>query len=252
MNPAPLLLVVALVANPAGMVAVGPGVVKPLYAAPAGQPSDVSVPRFLLDARAVTNGEFLAFVRTHPEWRSDRVVRLFADDGYLAHWASATRLGPSAPATSPVVRVSWFAARAYCAARGARLPTEDEWELAALADETRPDAHSDPIFLERILAWYGRPTPTVLPAAGLAAPNYWGARELHGLIWEWVLDFGNEQLSDGGGASSRFCGGGGEATDADKTDYAAFMRSAFRSALQASYTTGNLGFRCARDFGGTP
>ena len=33
----------------------------------------------------------------------------------------------------------------------------------------------------------------------------------------------------------------------DFADYAAFMRYAYRSSLQARYTTGNLGFRCARD-----
>ena len=41
------------------------------------------------------------------------------------------RLGPGAPAESPVVRVSWFAARAYAAWCGKRLPTTAEWERAA-------------------------------------------------------------------------------------------------------------------------
>ena len=32
-----------------------------------------------------------------------------------------------------------------------------------------------------------------------------------------------------------------------KDDYAAFMRTAFRSALHADYTVADLGFRCAAD-----
>jgi formylglycine-generating enzyme len=36
---------------------------------------------------------------------------------------------------------------------------------------------------------------------------------------------------------------------ADTTDYPAFMRYSMRASLKASYTTDNLGFRCA---GGAP
>ena len=44
----------------------------------------------------------------------------------------------------------------------------------------------------------------------------------------------------------RFCGVGAQAAG-DKSDYAGFLRIAFRSALEARYTAASLGFRCARD-----
>ncbi|PUB27036.1 sulfatase-modifying factor enzyme 1 [Promicromonospora sp. AC04] len=48
---------------------------------------------------------------------------------FLAHWADG---GPSAAGTDghPVTFVDLDDARAYCAWRGGRLPTEDEWQLA--------------------------------------------------------------------------------------------------------------------------
>jgi len=43
-----------------------------------------------------------------------------------------------------------------------------------------------------------------------------------------------------------YCGAGA-AGATDFENYAAFMRYAFRSSLQASYCIANLGFRCAHD-----
>ena len=51
------------------------------------EPERVAVPAFQLDARPVTNAEFLEFVRAHPHWRRSRVRALFADRGYLRDWA---------------------------------------------------------------------------------------------------------------------------------------------------------------------
>src|SRR5581483_2721306 len=106
--------------------------------------ADVVVASFRLRREPVTNGEFLSFVRTHPEWRRDRVPAVFAEERYLAHWNAPDALGPEADSAQPVTEVSWFAAEAYCETEGARLPTWNEWEFAAAADETRPDARQDP------------------------------------------------------------------------------------------------------------
>src|SRR3546814_462811 len=118
----------------------------------------VQVAPFELRRRPVTNADFLAFVRVHPEWRRDRVATVLAEPRYLSHWAGADRLGDDALPEQPVVQVSWFAASAYCEAQGGRLPTWSEWEYAAAADETRHDARKDPVWRERILNWYSQPT----------------------------------------------------------------------------------------------
>jgi len=237
-------------ASPPDMARVGPGVLRPVYM-PAPGVTTVDVAAFALDRLPVTNGEFLSFVTGHPGWRRDRVARVFADDGYLAHWAGPVELGPDAHPDQPVTRVSWFAAKAYCSARGKRLPTEAEWELAGAAGDKGPDGAVEPGFRERILGWYARPATAELPAVGSGQPNFWGIRDLHGLVWEWVLDY-NSTLVSGDSRSGKsadrlpFCGTGA-LTAGDNEDYASFMRLAFRSSLEARYTTRALGFRCAGD-----
>ena len=209
------------------------------------------VASFLLDVRQVTNAEFLSFVTAHPEWQRSRVNRLFADSGYLRHWASDAELGPLAPPDAPVTNVSWFAARAFLKEQGKRLPTLDEWEFTARADEGRTDASADPELRKRILNWYSKPTSEVLPAAETMPANVYGVRGMHGLVWEWTSNFvastsGGESRSDGSPDGPLFCGGA--ATDPNQAvEYADFMRIAFRSSLQGTFCLGGLGFRGAKD-----
>ena len=209
----------------------------------------VKLAPFELQKRPVTNGEFLAFVQSHPQWRRDKVASVLAEKRYLSHWAGPDKLGDALPG-QPVVQVSWFAASAYCEAQGGRLPTWSEWEYAAAADETRRDARSDPAWRERILAWYSKPSSAALPRAGLQAPNAWGVQDMHGLVWEWTDDFSSLLVSgdnrmQGDADKFKFCGAGALSMD-DRENYAVLMRVAMLSSLQARDTTANLGFRCAR------
>lgn len=238
---------------PAELVAVPAGIYTPVFPA---SPAEARVPvrAFLLDRRPVTNADYAAFTRDNPGWRRGQTPSVVADGGYLSHWATPDRQGAARP-LAPVVRVSWFAAKAYCEARGARLPTEVEWEYVASASEDAADGRKDAAWAARILGWYGRPGDQPPGDVGLARPNFYGIEDLHGLVWEWVLDFNSTLVSgdarEGGSADRmRFCGSGALAA-VDKGDYATFMRVAMRSSLSATYTAGSLGFRCAKD-GGTP
>ena len=229
-------------------VTIPAGVYRPLVRSTT-DPGAIAVARFSLDVLPVTNAEFLAFVRAHPQWQRSRVSPLFADGTYLRHWAGDLELGASAPADAPVVNVSWFAARAFARARGQRLPTVAEWELAASSGYTTPSGRDEPAFNRDLYAWLAQPTLAVLPSVATAKANLHGARGLHGLVWEWVDDFNTamvtgESRADTGLDRDLFCGAG--AADArDTGDYAAFMRQALRSSLQARQGTSSLGFRCA-------
>lgn len=229
-------------------IPVGPGDFMSVL--PTGEDKKTTyIERFQLDQRPVTNGEFLAFVLRHPEWRRDRVPALFADKDYLSHWIAAERLGKAADLDQPVTRVSWFAARAYCEATGGRLPTWSEWEFAAAADESRPDARHDAAWRERILTWYGQPASHALSRVGLGPANYYGVQDLHGLVWEWVEDFNALLVSSDSRDQSdpdklKFCGAGAINLE-DRDNFAVLMRIAFLSALEARSTERSLGFRCA-------
>jgi formylglycine-generating enzyme required for sulfatase activity len=247
------LLLLALVAGPAAaqdssMVRLPAGTYTPFYArdsvktarSPADFQRSVSVEAFALDRDPVTNREFLDFVRSHPEWRKSQIKRIFADPQYLAHWPSDLALQSALDADRPVTHVSWFAAEAYCRAKGKNLPTTDQWEYA-LADAGRDrDA-----VRTKILAWYGQTGAHELPAVHTVSANGFGVRGLVGLVWEWTLDF-NSLMSgaDLRGNGTQFCGGGSLGAS-DPGDYASFMRYSMRSSLKAWYTTNVLGFRCA-------
>ena len=237
-------------AVPAGAVLIPAGIYVPLQRT-VKEPAQIRVAAYLLDERPVTNAEYLAFVTAQPKWQRSQVSRLFADSSYLEHWDGDLEPGAKAPPGAPVVRVSWFAARAYARWAGRRLPTTAEWEFAASAGYTRPDGKNDEALNRDLYAWLARPVPAVLADAATAPPNFYRARGLHGLVWEWVDDFNTalvtgESRADSGLDRDLFCGAGSVGAK-DTTDYAAFMRQALRSSLKANNTTTSLGFRCAQD-----
>jgi formylglycine-generating enzyme required for sulfatase activity len=210
---------------------------------------DVTVAPYQMDHVPVTNARFLEFVRANPQWRRDRVARLFADEQYLRHWNGPVTLGRDADPQRPVTSVSWFSARAYCEAQGQRLPDWYEWEYAAAADEKQADARGNAVWRQQILDWYSRPSGGVLARVGASPANVYGIRDLHGLVWEWVEDFNALMVSgdsreQGDPDKLKFCGAGALALES-RDDYAIAMRLAMLSSLQARDTTANLGFRCA-------
>lgn len=234
-------------ASPVPMVYVSGGSYTPLYTV--GQKKKTVKP-FYLDRYPVTQADFLAFVKQYPRWQRSKVQTIFAEKDYLKNWPSDLA-APGDSMQSPVNYVSWFAAKAYCKAQGKRLPSGDQWEYAALASDKDPKGALRPPFRQLILDWYGKPTPETLPSVKTGFKNYYGVYGMHGLIWEWVRDFNTvlvtgESREDKGLDRKLFCAGGASGT-ADPSDYAAYMRYAYRSSLKASYTVKNLGFRCAKE-----
>jgi formylglycine-generating enzyme required for sulfatase activity len=236
------------------MVTIATGAYTPLFQ---GETNGAPIPvvAFALDVYPVTNAQYLAFVTTNPRWERTRVPPILADQSYLKHWQGhGVQAAPTTEMLhNPVTNVSWFAAKAYCQWQHKRLPRVAEWEYAAQASADTPDGRSDPSYVSRMLAWYAVPSPPVPPPVGSGEKNYWGVYDLHGVVWEWVADFNTtlvtgESRGDSDFERNLFCGAGAVGvTEAQRVNYPAFMRYAYRSSLQGHYTVNNLGFRCAKD-----
>jgi iron(II)-dependent oxidoreductase len=162
---------------------------------------EVHVDAFRIDRTPVTNAAFLEFVADggyarrdlwDPAgwgWRTSEGVQrplFWSADG---HERRFERIGPIEP-DMPVMHVSWFEADAFARWRGARLPTEEEWEKAAAWDpdagesRRRPWGDADPT---PQLANLGQVSFGPAPAGALpAGVSACGALGMVGDAWEWT------------------------------------------------------------------
>jgi len=155
---------------------------------------EVQLRPFYLDRTEVTVAAFAAFVRTHPDWSRTRIPPAATNGKYLSTWTGDQP--PAASDSLPVNFITWYAATAYCASVGKRLPTEAEWEFAALGGQ-----HGD------VFPW-GVSPPTARDAnwdeSGIHAPvavahyppNAYGLYDLAGNVWEYVSDRWRDHYSD--------------------------------------------------------
>lgn len=90
-------------------------------------PRMASVTPFLIDKTEVTQAAYAQFL-DGTGYRLPHVAESWADDGW--NW-NATIVDKD-KSLHPVTMVSFHDAHAYCRWRGKRLPTEAEWQLAAL------------------------------------------------------------------------------------------------------------------------
>lgn len=230
-----------------GMVTIKGGNFTPFYG---GDSIHKVIKSFKMDVHPVTNADYLSFLKTHPKWQKSKAIKLFVDTNYLEQFKDDLHLADGIKSNSPATNISWFAAKEYCSCQGKRLPTIAEWEYVGMANKTKKDAHKTPGYNQFILSWYEKQNSFRNPIES-TFKNYWGVWDMHGLVWEWTKDFNSIIVSTdpgggGTGLSNKFVCGGASINSADPSDYAAFMRYAFRASLKAKYCIRNLGFRCAK------
>ena len=154
-------------------------------------------------------------------------------------------------ADHPVTGATWYGARAFCAWRGARLPSEAEWEATARGHEGRtyPWGESPPS-AER--AWFGHPSgETAAIGTHPAGATPEGVNDLAGSLAEWTSTLYQpypyhpaDGREDPQAAGERVTRGGDYVFDAEPVKLRTFFRSGFSRAPQSGHR--HIGFRCAR------
>jgi serine/threonine protein kinase len=215
-----------MVLIPAGTYAIGLDSTAPGRA----EAEEVNLSPYALDRTEVTNAAFAAFVEAGGY--EDEVW--WTADG----WEWLQEAGRQPPPSIgedhlPRVTVTWYEADAFCRWRGARLPNDAEWEVAAGArsaglNNRYPWGNAPP---DSTLANFERHTGQLQPVQSYPASTL-GLYDMAGNAREWVADSttGGRYILRGGSYSSP----------------SSFLRVAARQSAVPDFAfSADIGFRCA-------
>ena len=195
----------------------------------------VTLKAFYIDQYEVTNIQYKEFI----EVTAHRAP---------THWRNRT-FPEARVADHPVVNVSWEDAREYASWSGKRMPTEAEWERAALGDGRTeyPWGKGSSPEAANFDNPEGGTTPVDKYARGKSSMGIW---DMSGNVGEWVSDWYDDQyyqispdtdpLGLENGYHRAYRGGGYQGNRMD-------IRAKTRHFAMPSASNDYIGFRCAMD-----
>lgn len=189
---------------------------------------------FWIDLYEVTNAQFRAFGGQAEE---------------ESHWTDDNR---------PREEITWFEAVAFCELRGARLPTEAEWEYAARGPDGLVYPWGNDFVADNVVYEDNAFGQTAEVGSRPGGVSWVGALDMSGNVQEWVSSLyqdhpypydaadGREVSGDIDGSRSRAKRNGSWCHWDTGSENTSFLRAAHRSGQDPPYGNYSLGFRCAR------
>ena len=241
----------------------------------------ISVPGFYIDTFEVSNAQYKAFVlstgrkpllmwaengygftSTQLQGKTVEALRTLATDVFkldkdtrsMSKEALITALQDQQKAQDaiPAGGMSWMEAYAFCVWRGARLPSEAEWEKAARGTSGQE------------FPWGNEWNPKIVGTGedgkyeeGIApvgsyplSKSPFGAQDMAGNAWEWVQDWydaypGSDYTSKEFGKKNKVIRGGSGGVGHYGISY--FYRASTRQFAEPEMESDDVGLRCARD-----
>ena len=199
----------------------------------------LDLPAYRIDRHLVTNADYARFVAdtehrapfvSQSVWRGYRLVH-----GYPAvvKFLWRDERPPAGREQHPVVLVSHIDAAAYCAWRGARLPSEAEWEKAARGTDGRYFPWGDTFDAERLNSEADGPFDTVPVGQYPNGQSPYGVLDMAGQVFEWTATLFRKE-------PPRYVVKGGS-----WDDFPGVTRSAARHGRSPELKHILIGFRCA-------
>ncbi len=152
---------------------------------------EVYIDAFYMDRRPVTNAEYARFLNIFGNQMEEGEKWLDTDSAF-SWWLCKVKkingrfMAKSGYENHPVVKVSWYGARAYARWAGKRLPTEAEWEKAArggLSGKKYVYGETIDITQANVGGLY-RTQPV-----GMYSPNGFELYDMVASVWQWCNDW---------------------------------------------------------------